>query len=810
MSLTRNNKKCQSDPIHWVHKFKPEKTRNSYRSKLHGLSKFSILAGSALLIGMSASGEALAKQKPAKIKSSSFSANGVYQQSEINVLSTGGKKWDVIQAGNLKVRINGHVDPRRGILEYAGFFLGNCRVRAECDAAHAKVLHADFIHFRDRKNWRFDRVIDVPTSKILVSSSSGISVNPVGDQIVRGCNEKLDSWGPGTAHSFNVAIPISLSMNTDLYYRNEFDGFHNSDTYKGGNWGRSTSFLVKVNCIPRNELMADAKPWKIKTTLEDPAGFNQQDSCPRKIIQRTEIIYPRPASATFHIKANGKKLQTFAATAQKQGLITTPLGEPAYPFKEQYKIVKESEIELPGGPNGVHAKIKGGMVGPTAYYHVHCPDFRVSFSNLRYDFVKNGECPRTVWETATFHTNGPGKVKYKIQHSGGIVFKTGEVESKLFSNGKYKAVAQRTFSPTEAVEWDMKAIPVGFEDAQSTLTKLKYLCNPKSDGNFSNDTSNDDPINPTVAKWQGDIAIADGNAPKGNFPRPAQVVFNVESETSGNFNYHISCSNGRTFQGSANSFQSGSGKWKAFGAHNFNQTRPMALQCRLREVKANGKKKSIDKATFRFEAGRVNPEVAGGVDGLTSGGRKPTNASTGSGKIGTKVAPPKRTNGYAQICLGGKIRYGNVCQCPQGTKRVKIGTAKYKCKMDRIATPTKPDIKTAPVRTSPPKKRKLVCLGGKVRGNKCACGKNKLVRKVAKKRFQCIAVAKPPKKKQALSVRTNPNKDKPVRTNPNKKKKKVALICKGGKIRGNKCGCSKGYLRKKTGKRKFMCYRPAG
>jgi hypothetical protein len=101
------------------------------------------------------------------------------------------------------------------------------------------------------------------------------------------------------------------------------------------------------------------------------------------------------------------------------------------------------------------------------------------------------------------------------------------------------------------------------------------------------------------------------------------------------------------------------------------------------------------------------------------------------------------------------------------------------------------------------KPKKIVCKGGKVKNGKCACAKGTKREKIGKTKFQCKAIkrASPQKKKEA--VRTNPKKKDPVRTNS--KKKQTKLICKGGKIKNNKCRCGQNKARKKIKNRVFQC-----
>jgi len=606
------------------------------------------------------------------------------------------------------------------------------------------------------KLYRVDRVVSFSPDKIPVSNANGIAPVVFGDQIVSECNSRATSQLISTIN-FNHNATISLSVNT-----------RTSDPALG------TQF---VEATPEYESL-------------DEIEFNGGDKS-------------KHSTVTFKINCSR------ASANEGYGLNFDP-GE-----------LRATNINL-------------SLTTSNTVFTTPRPDRRCEVGYMR----------------VRLETNQPGLVSFKLfKMENGVISNEDVIIGTHHDNGKYVGVHERNLTVSETASYQFKARDL-VNDTFNHETSWKTLqldCEGTEIGGLSLDTSPDNPLNPTVAKWDGDIIIADGNVREGEFPRPAQVFFNVESEESGNFNYHISCSNGRSFQGSVNSFQSGSGKWKAFGAHNFNQGRPMALQCRLREVKANGAKKSIDKATFRFAGAPVNPDLQGSIGGLTSEGRTTHGATSGSKKIGIKTLPPKPRIEVA-VCKGGKIR-NNKCFCPAGSKRKKISRFEYLCKGRitaesapkklvcvggkvrggkcacgpnklrkklttrkfqclAIAKPTKPTNSIAG--TTKPKKRKLVCAGGKVRSGKCACGKNKLVRKVAKRKFQCIAIAKPKKKKQALRVNPEPKKKKAKRTNPAKKKRKLALICKGGKIRNNKCGCPKGKLRKKQGKRKFLCFRPAG
>lgn len=723
-----------------------------------------VLATSIFTIAMNDVAEA----DTAKIKSKEFTATAINGHRTVRVISRGHERFDAIEdGGTLRVNVAGHVDTK-GIARVlvGGFLLGHCTASPNCSQFTMRFIESQL---PDAKRWNFNKTLFIPTDLITHDSSSGIAPYPDGNRLIEGCNSRMNGDGPVRNVKYITNMNISASARTKRW--KPFDGFfavgHWNEFHFGGDVGISDNFLVDVECVPSEQLLSE--PASVTTRVEDLDSENP-GSCPRSIKHFTSIYYYQPTDVRFNIKLNGEVVQSV-----EQSTIAQALSDGT----TQHVLHHETEIVSPGGPNGYQIKIVGGGESTVKYYQVYCAGLRVTSSHLKYNFVPTGECPRTVWETATFYTNGPGLVNYKIKHSGGLVFKQGEVEAQLFGT-QYKAVAQRTFAPIDSVDWDLNAIPEGFETAESGWTKLKLQCSHESDGEFTLDTNpQDDAINPVVASWEGDIFIADGNTPKGEYKRPAQVSFQVEREKSGDFDYHISCSNGRSFSGSAQSFNSGGAKWKAFGTHDFNMLRPMNLQCRLREVKSSGKTVSIDMVSLVF-GGSVNPDLGEAPGGLTVGGKNTNSATSGKKVIGTKNPTP------------------------EPKKPVRVNQPKPKKAKEPVRTNPKPKAKPKS------KKAKLTCLGGKVKGSKCVCGKNKLKRKISSNKYQCIAVAKPPKKKPVLRTNPKTKKDKAVRTNSSKKKKKVALVCKGGKVRSNKCKCPKGFSRKKTGNKKFLCFRPAG
>lgn len=103
-----------------------------------------------------------------------------------------------------------------------------------------------------------------------------------------------------------------------------------------------------------------------------------------------------------------------------------------------------------------------------------------------------------------------------------------------------------------------------------------------------------------------------------------------------------------------------------------------------------------------------------------------------------RVTPaPKKQN---LVCKGGKVK-GGKCRCGSNAKRVELGKNSFACKKKKaVRTTVKPAKKaTQSKRISPkPKKHKLVCKDGKVKGGKCRCGKKKVAKKLGARKFACV------------------------------------------------------------------------
>ncbi len=137
------------------------------------------------------------------------------------------------------------------------------------------------------------------------------------------------------------------------------------------------------------------------------------------------------------------------------------------------------------------------------------------------------------------------------------------------------------------------------------------------------DTGSDDLAPPVLpdpdgskASWAGEVTMADSAASRKACPRKGQVFFAVTRQEPGNFKYRIGCSNGQGFSGSVLSYSQGGPVFEAYGAHDIHVSRTRTIQCTLQEVKSNGSRVTIDKASIAYTCNK--PAIDPVVDDVTA------------------------------------------------------------------------------------------------------------------------------------------------------------------------------------------------
>ena len=224
----------------------------------------SVAATTLLLAATSAA----RSEENAGINEMIFEVNALYGKGTISVASSNGQKWDTILTDELQISAQMKVDTKwPGYVERVGLYIGSC-VPPLCGNGYPMVYfeHPNIRDYNEIKEVKF------AANKIPVSSATGIAVASAGDAILAKCNEKLQPDGATKAHSFNVAVPMTLSVNTREHggwgyiepphvYPNGWPRFN------GGDQTRYSAFAARVNCLATSPATANPNPDPHRTKV---------------------------------------------------------------------------------------------------------------------------------------------------------------------------------------------------------------------------------------------------------------------------------------------------------------------------------------------------------------------------------------------------------------------------------------------------------------------------------------------------------------------------------------------------------------
>ncbi|MCY6381578.1 hypothetical protein [Hoeflea prorocentri] len=407
----------------------------------------------ALLNGATA-GQSLAEDN-ARVKGKRFNVSHV---NTIRVISSSGERWDSIAGGNVIFSVNAKIDlERRGYILNAGMFLGQCNSTV---CGNHPLLASWWGGVDNEWSYKGQAVFDA--SKIPNTTSSGIAVVPFGDQIINACNQYLDR-GPRVRRQFTWPYQLTLSANSRKRNVNEFISASGPrDDFAGGDVNAHKEVRFNVECVPYPSMEPDAEPVEVKLDVE-PRGGN---ACPRKTTIKTRIVYHRPATAKFDIIRNAKVLKTVEIKARHVPISHGP---------DQWEINRQDVVEAKAGGNQFRIKVHGGGLSGMKVVNIECVPFEIYFSDLKYNVADVGQCPKKVWETATFTTSGPGKATYQIVRKNGKVVYEKELET-ILKNGQYKLVGQRVLNVGYDMERSFKAQIKGSSGIRSKWAKVKVSC----------------------------------------------------------------------------------------------------------------------------------------------------------------------------------------------------------------------------------------------------------------------------------------------------------------------------------------------
>lgn len=426
------------------------------------------------VVSLSTAGSALAD--PARIKSKSLSIDTVFQQNTVRVISSGHEKFDAIEGGgNIKLWVRGHVDPKGlGRVMVGGFLLGWCGGAPNCSQFTVRYIDSASM---EKKKWSFDHELNIPTDLISHSGPSGIAPYPDGDRLIQSCNNAMNGQGPVEAVTLDSYLTVSASAYTHKW--KPFDGFFGvtnwNETHYGGDVGVSDTFPVKVECVPSEELLS--QPIAVSNRAVDTAS-GDVGACPRRVEHSTSIYYRRPTTATFKIKQNGSVVRTVERSTEAQSLSDGTT---------QHVIHYDTELTSPEGNNNYRVKVVSGPESNAVQLNIDCSAFDITFADLSHAAPDNGKCPRQVWQTSSFITNGPGSFTYELRHKlFGVIYEK-EVEAQLF-DGIYKAVDTRVIQLIEG-ETEFLAQVKGSDGINTGWQSINIECEAKVKSELTGDTN---------------------------------------------------------------------------------------------------------------------------------------------------------------------------------------------------------------------------------------------------------------------------------------------------------------------------------
>ena len=596
--------------------------------------------------------------------------------------------------------------------------------------------------------------VTIPVSFLPSRNGPVSAIDYCNDWLNQNSSERETRLGTGStfpvADAYKVEASANWFMDTGIINSSEYRTWHAKPLY----------LRVKIECKPLGPSPATA-PYNVNLRVT-PQG----NSCPRSVEVRALIRYRGPATAKFRFRVDGELSELHEIRARE-----LPVDEGTDEY--EYLVERVKTYSVGAGEHSFRIEVRGGHKSQVKTINIDCPEFEVWSTNLRHDMIDNGKCPRKVWQTTTFRTNGPGRINYKIDRTDGRPPYQGVIQAKLFDD-EYKAVDQQLLNLSET-DVELNVVPRGFETAQSGWKNLKVECEIKNSGAGASDDLSSGPTEtpdlPPSQKITGDFQYVD-NSGQSQCPRKVRGVINFQLKKQENVHYSLDCNSGSHPSGVIQPKASSNGGFIALAlvsvdlkpGKNGKSKLICALKARENGIMTLKKVKARD-----FSCVKRNPDAGEQIGGLSSGSN---NQSSGSSTTQTDEPKPQ-----VAVCKGGKIRSGK-CKCGSKKTLKKLGKRKFQC----VAKPVR-------INPDKPKMKKLICQGGKVRNGKCACGSKKTLKKLGKNKFQCVA--------------------KPIRANP-KPAKKEKLICKGGKIKNGRCKCGKKRKRKKTGNGKFICFKPAG
>ncbi len=370
-------------------------SKRKLATSLLGVATGMLMSGSAFAIDVTR----------ANIKEMSFTTQHVYNQ-WINVVSSDNTRWDKIEPGSVSFGAHVMIDTReyvfyRGYVDTVGIILGPCGGTA---CMGKPLLWAASPNTKDYEN---QMAVTFPTSKIPVSSTTGIATVHHGDDIIARCNEGT----PGQEHTFDYLMQATFIADTYTAAVSGYDASGAGGDSLPPQWINGTdhsltkSFAVQVRCKPFEPAVSMSQPdpnpdphrTKITATGIDlflstfvtPASAQHGPSgtqCkPLKVTTRVETDKAGPVNVKRWRQVNGGPITSDSKQMDATALGGDKFGDDWVKFEH---FTETTTIQY-------KAEVLGGSFAPSTPWKsitIHCNgDFASPQTNANPD---NGNPPR--------------------------------------------------------------------------------------------------------------------------------------------------------------------------------------------------------------------------------------------------------------------------------------------------------------------------------------------------------------------------------------------------------------------------------
>ena len=427
-------------------------------------------ASFALLALSLASTPALAES--AKLKSMSFDLQGT--NSTIHVVSTNGQTWDKLKAGDAVFWGHMKVDTKwPGYVEEVAVVLGACS-GDQCNLR--PLLWSAGVGKRDYdKSHNFI----LPTSKIPLSSQTGIAVVPYGDSMIARCNQHLQADGPTKSYSFAQEFHATLVANTgkavlDKNMLVEANAAWPALPYETDHT-RTGTFQVQVVCdpvikSPANDVAYDHGAFDVKdvklfltTYLNQQPGANPATVCPSlKVTSRAQANRAGPVSMRIWRQKDGGPItsefvQAWASfNAIKNGYFATyetweDVGATSY-FQFKTEVVENGSPFAPfDGWKDITVHCTGAGGGGLTTAPRDDPDMPKPQAKWQGEITvadsagRDKSCPRKGQVFFSVKRDAPGDFNYRVSCTNGASF-SGKATGYNQGSGVFEAYAAHDIS----------------------------------------------------------------------------------------------------------------------------------------------------------------------------------------------------------------------------------------------------------------------------------------------------------------------------------------------------------------------------